>query len=51
MKATSQQIKEILRHLESGLSTIRRNRDRSMMREAVMRIRQFRGILQARGMQ
>lgn len=49
MKATTQQIREILGHLENGLSTIRRNRDRSMMRDAVIRIRQLRGILQVRG--
>jgi hypothetical protein len=48
MKATSEQIKEILGHLENGLSVIRKNRDRGMMRETVIRIRQLRGILEVR---
>jgi len=49
MKATTAQIKEILTNLEGGLSTIRKTGDRSMMRDAVMRIRQLRGLLEIRG--
>jgi len=48
-KATNQQIKWIESNLVAGLSTIRKHRDRKMMRDAVMRIRQLRGIMQLRG--
>lgn len=49
MKATNQQIKEILGHLTNGMKAIRKSGDRQMMREAVLRIRQLRGILEVRG--
>ena len=41
-------IREIVRHIERGISTIRKTRDRVMMREAILRIRQLRGILENR---
>lgn len=41
-------IQEIVRYLERGLSTIRKSGDRAMMREAILRIRQLRGILEVR---
>jgi hypothetical protein len=44
----TKQIREIERTLTQGLSVIRRTRDRSFLREAVMRIRQLRGILELR---
>ena len=37
---------QILVILTNGLSTIRKSRDRQMMREAILRIRQLRGMLE-----
>lgn len=39
---------EILVILTNGLSTIRKSGDRQMMREAIIRIRQLRGILEVK---
>ena len=41
-------INEILATLTNGVSAIRKSGDRQMMREAVIRIRQLRGILELR---
>jgi len=51
MKATSKQIKWIEAQLVAGLPTIRKAKNRQMLREAVLRIRQLRGILQLREQQ
>lgn len=48
MKATISQIKQILSVLESVVSTARKSRDRRLVAETVLRIRQLRGILESR---
>lgn len=49
MKATNQQIKEIIAQLIRGIPVARKIRNRELMTETVLRIRQLRGILEARG--
>lgn len=42
-------IRRILSGLEANVSTARKSRDRNLMRETVIRIRQLRGLLEVRG--
>lgn len=44
----TEQILQIVAALEGGIPAIRKSRNRAMMAEAVLRIRQLRGILQTR---
>lgn len=41
-----EQIREILKQLEAHVRTARQSRDRQLMRETVIRIRQLRGMLE-----
>jgi hypothetical protein len=47
-KATAAQMVALKNELINGLSTIRKSGDRAMMRDAILRIRQIAGILEAK---
>lgn len=48
MKVTAAQIKQILAHLEASIPAARQSRDRALMAETILRIRQMRGLLEVR---